>query len=294
MGIMMGAEKVDPSQVGSFALGAMAENLTSWGAEFQKPQTKITRWLEAGATATAGTVVEPYSIADKFPSARYFVHSVSGCTILESFYQSIACPLQNLLLGDPLAKPYAIPVSARLLGSEKINRDFTYLMEVNTPIPKPVFMYAFFLDGELVQDWSLNASLFTRIQHLSDGYHEIRGVAYLKGLIHYSAFSVKGFTVNRIGRSISILPKISSLGLHEHGIPVKVLGTELPEKIQLFCGKQLLDEKPYADDMVLLLDELQIGEGPNRIYVVAVYNDGMEVSSKPFNFSIHFKTPEKE
>jgi hypothetical protein len=55
-----------------------------------------------------------------------------------------------------------------------------------------------------------------------------------------------------------------------------------------------LDEKPYADDMILLLDELQIGEGPNRIHVVAVYSDGMKVSSKPLNFSIHFKTPEKE
>jgi len=197
-------------------------------------------------------------------------------------------------LGDPLAKPYAIPVSARLLGSEKINRDFTYLMDVTTPIQKPVFMYAFFLDGELVQDWSLSASLFFRVQHLSDGYHEIRGVTYLKGLIHYSAFAVKGFSVNRLGRSISISPEISSLGLHEHGISVKISGIELPEKVCLFCGEQLLDEKPYSDDIVLLLDELQIGEGPNRIRAVAIYDDGMEVSSVPLNFSIHFNAPEKE
>ena len=52
MGILMGGETVDPSLVGSFAPGAMAEHLTSWSAEFQKPQTKMTEWLKAGATAS--------------------------------------------------------------------------------------------------------------------------------------------------------------------------------------------------------------------------------------------------
>ena len=154
-------------------------------------------------------------------------------------------------------------------------------------------MYTFFLDGELLQDWSPNASFFYRVRNLSDGYHEIRGVAYLKGLIHYSASSVKGFTVDRFGHAISISPKITTLGLHEHGISVTISGVDLPQKVRLISGEQLLDEKPYTDDMVLLLDELQIGEGPNRIRAVAVYEDGTEVSSPPLNFSIHFNSSKK-
>ena len=57
MGISMGAETVDPSAIKSFVPGAMAEHLTSWSAEFQQPQTKMTAWIEAGAAASAGAVV---------------------------------------------------------------------------------------------------------------------------------------------------------------------------------------------------------------------------------------------
>ena len=125
MGILMGAETVDPSSVKSFYPGAMAEHLTSWSAEFQRPQTKMTEWLKAGATASAGAVVEPYSNPNKFPSARFFVHYAAGCTMLESFYQSITCPLQSLLLGDPLAKPYAVPLSVKVVGADALESDVT-------------------------------------------------------------------------------------------------------------------------------------------------------------------------
>ena len=56
---MDGAKKISPKDIGSYAPGAVAEHLTSWSAEFQRPQTKCTEWLEAGVTATSGSVVEP-------------------------------------------------------------------------------------------------------------------------------------------------------------------------------------------------------------------------------------------
>ena len=53
MGLFCGLETVRPSDVGKFAPGAVAEHLTSWGAEFQRPQTKCTEWLDAGARRLA-------------------------------------------------------------------------------------------------------------------------------------------------------------------------------------------------------------------------------------------------
>lgn len=290
MGLMMGAETADPSAIKSFAPGAMAEHLTSWSAEFQKPQTKTTEWLKAGATASAGSVVEPYSNANKFPSARFYVHYASGCTMLESFYQSIACPLQNLLVGDPLAKPYAVPLSVDVLGADRIVRDFTYVAQAKCRETGAQFLYSFLLDGKEIAAPSEEPSVYLRVIKLADGYHELRAVARIKHLVQFSASTDKPFTIDRMGRSVTILPDVVKIGKYEHVVKTSIGGTEMPVRLRLVSGELLLDEKPYMPDAELVLDELLVGEGPNHIRVIAVYADGMEVSSAPVGFEIKFST----
>jgi hypothetical protein len=290
MGVMMGAKTVDPSVIKSFAPGAVAEHLTSWGAEFQKPQTKVTRWLDAGASGTAGTVVEPYSNPDKFPSARFFTYYGSGCTMLESFYQSIACPLQSLLLGEPLAKPYAMPLSVRVLGADSISGDFTYFAQAECRVSNTQFLYSFLLDGKEYGDGSGEPSAFVRVTKLADGYHELRAVARIKHLIEFNVSTVQPFTVDRMGRSVSIDPIVRKVGKYEHAVKVQIDGMETPEKLRLVSGEQVLDEKVYGTEVELVLDELLIGEGPNRIRAIAIYADGMEVSSPPVSFGIKFSS----
>jgi hypothetical protein len=287
-GVLTGAETVDPSSIKSFAPGAMAEHLTSWSAEFQKPQTKVTEWLKAGATGSAGSVVEPYSNPNKFPSARFYVHYALGCTMLESFYQSIACPLQSLLLGDPLAKPYAPRLSLKVLGSSRLKKDFTYMAQVSCRLQGAQFLYSYLLDGKEISAPSDDATLYLRVSNLSDGYHELRAVVRIKHLVQFNALAEKSSIVDRMGRSVALLPAIARVGKHEHGIKVQVGGMELPEKLRLVCGEQVLDEKPYAPDAELVLAELAIGEGSNRIRAIAIYADGMEVSSPPTSFGIKF------
>jgi len=288
MGVMMGAETVDPSTVGSFAPGAMAEHLTSWSAEFQKPQTKLTAWIEAGATGSAGSVVEPYSNPNKFPSARFFVHYASGGSMLESFYQSIACPLQNLLLGDPLARPFGVPIRVKVLGADVIKKDFTFMAQAESPVKNIQFLYSFLLDGAVLRGFSDDPAMYVDIDELSDGFHELRVVTRLNHQIDFSASLDKSITVNKMGRSVSIRPEIGRLAKHEHGIKVQVGGSEMPEKIRLVCGERILDEETYDPDVELVLNELTIGEGPNRVRVVATYADGMDVSSAPVSFGIKF------
>ena len=289
MGLLMGAENVDPSQIGSFAPGAMAEHLTSWSAEFQRSQTKLTEWLKAGATASVGSVVEPYSNPNKFPSARFYVHYASGCTMLESLYQSIACPLQTLMLGDPMARPYAIPVAVRLLGADTLDNTFTYIAQAQCPVPNAVFRYSFLLDGEEIQAVSDSYSVQLRADELSDGYHELRAVARMKHGVEFSASADKGIMIERLGRSVSILPDIKKLDMHKHAIKVQIKGPERPKRLQLLSGVRLIDEVPYTDDAQLVLDELLVGEGPVRFRVVGVYDDNMEVSSAPLVVTVAFE-----
>ena len=107
MGVMTGQVGVNPKIMPNFHPGAMAEHLTSWAAMFDRPeQGKCSEWIRAGATATAGTITEPFAVWWKFPHARFFTHYANGCTIIESFYQSILNPTQTLLLGDPLCRPW--------------------------------------------------------------------------------------------------------------------------------------------------------------------------------------------
>ena len=115
LGFMMGGASVNPLYGGGVYLpGCMAEHLTSAAGIFHiSDQTKLSAWIFGGASATAGTVTEPLAIWTKFPSARFYVHQAKGFSILESFYLSIRCPLQILLVGEPLARPFAEQPAAR-------------------------------------------------------------------------------------------------------------------------------------------------------------------------------------
>src|SRR5947207_12854556 len=67
----------------------------------------ILRWIEAGATASFGTVVEPCNYTTKFPQAsvavaRYF----AGETLIDAYWKSVAWPGEGVFIGEPLARPY--------------------------------------------------------------------------------------------------------------------------------------------------------------------------------------------
>jgi hypothetical protein len=65
------------------------------------------RWLEAGVTASYGTVTEPCAYADKFPAASVLVQSYfRGNTAVEAYTKSVRQPSQGVFVGDPLARPF--------------------------------------------------------------------------------------------------------------------------------------------------------------------------------------------
>jgi uncharacterized protein (TIGR03790 family) len=92
-----------------FLPGALADHLTSLGGDLRATgQMSSLRWLEAGATATYGTVTEPCNYWQKFPHPLVLLkHYASGETAIEAYWKSVAWPAQGLFLGDPLAAPYA-------------------------------------------------------------------------------------------------------------------------------------------------------------------------------------------
>ncbi len=200
MGIMMGAADVVPRQYGSYLPGCISENLTSAAASFHTAnQTKISEWIKAGATATAGAVTEPYSLWQKFPNARIFAFQAQGCTIIESFYQSLRCPLQLLIIGDPLAAPWKEPFSLRLKGlpveviAGKVQLNAMVLAKDDVLVARFVFM----VDGQIVQDCVMDGCELDTTA-LANGKHRLRVVGYATGLVRTQSFTEQPFVVKNV------------------------------------------------------------------------------------------------
>lgn len=92
-----------------FVPGALADHLTSLGGDLLGgEQMSSLRWLEAGATASYGTVSEPCNHWQKFPNPMILLkHYVQGNSAIEAYWKSVAWPTQGLFIGEPLAAPYA-------------------------------------------------------------------------------------------------------------------------------------------------------------------------------------------
>ena len=92
-----------------FVPGAVADHLTSTGGQLtDSRQMSALRWLEAGATGSYGTVVEPCNLPGKFPSPGLLMDVYSaGRTLLQSYWQSVQQPGEGIFIGEPLAAPFA-------------------------------------------------------------------------------------------------------------------------------------------------------------------------------------------
>jgi uncharacterized protein (TIGR03790 family) len=93
-----------------FLPGAIGDHLTSSGGVLDgRRQMNALAWIEAGATGSYGTVVEPCAITGKFPSVPIVMRRyLAGETLVEAYWKSVAMPSQGLFVGDPLAAPFRV------------------------------------------------------------------------------------------------------------------------------------------------------------------------------------------
>ncbi|MEO7494417.1 MAG: TIGR03790 family protein [Massilia sp.] len=92
----------------AFLPGALADHLTSLGGDLLgEGQMSSLRWLDAGATASYGSVSEPCNYWQKFPNPSVLLrHYLQGETAIEAYWKSVAWPAQGVFIGEPLAAPY--------------------------------------------------------------------------------------------------------------------------------------------------------------------------------------------
>ncbi len=196
LGIMLGRAEVDTTKVGTFLPGAMAEHFTSFAAAFdQGAQTKISRWIAAGASASAGTVCEPYAIWPKFTHARFFNHYRMGCTLIESFYLALRSPVQHMLIGDPLTAPWAPFAQMRIAGvqeGEIIREPRQIDLHIRAPRGTHYSRFVYLVNGRIVAE----GTQFTLDPAgLPVGEHTLRAVAYRVGFVRNQVFDTVRFRI---------------------------------------------------------------------------------------------------
>lgn len=107
---LTGRVQVDALDRVTFLPGALADHLTSFGGRLTEPlgQMSALAWIDAGATASYGTVSEPCAHLQKFPHPQVLLlHYAQGSTAIEAYWKSVAWPQQGVMLGEPLAAPFA-------------------------------------------------------------------------------------------------------------------------------------------------------------------------------------------
>ncbi|HEV6965285.1 TIGR03790 family protein [Roseateles sp.] len=97
---------------GEWLPGALADHLTSAGGQLERPpadvQMNILDWIDAGATASYGSVSEPCNHLQKFPHPQALIQAYAqGVSALEAYWHSVAWPAQGVFVGEPLAAPFA-------------------------------------------------------------------------------------------------------------------------------------------------------------------------------------------
>ncbi len=205
-GAVVGARTFEWKESKSTILpGAICENFTSYGAIFgDNDQTRLTEFLRYGAAGSSGTVVEPYAIAEKFPSAFVQVHYARGCTLAESFYQSVFCPFQLLIVGDPLCRPWAnIPrisvdgIQSDSAVSGQINFTPQGVVEGGT-----VDRFEAFIDGVRVNACKAGESLRIDTTKYPDGAAELRVVGIESGPAESQGRLILPIRIDNHSRSI--------------------------------------------------------------------------------------------
>ena len=106
---LTGRTHVDGLESVNFLPGALADHLTSFGGVLDKPNSQMTvmSWIQAGATASHGTVSEPCAHLQKFPHPQLLLlFYAQGASAMEAYWKSVAWPRQSLFVGEPLAAPF--------------------------------------------------------------------------------------------------------------------------------------------------------------------------------------------
>ncbi|OGT21529.1 MAG: hypothetical protein A2V90_05985 [Gammaproteobacteria bacterium RBG_16_57_12] len=290
IGLVAGTDRFRWAQANSRLLpGAIAESLTSYGGHFEKNfQTKLTAFLRQGAAGSSGAVAEPFSIPEKFPDALLHVYYADGSSLAEAFYQSVSGPYQLLIVGDPLARPFAAFATVALSAPDP-QQDWRGTVTLQaTAIPAeghPVDHIELWVDGIHLTDITPGGRYPWDTTGLSDGAHELRLVAVEAGSIETRSYRKYAVTLVNHSRQVAFDTPVTSVS---YGNEIVVSGTTgNTDRIDILQGtRRLASAQPVDGRWQLALASQTLGLGEVSLQARAHHRDGTTVVSPPATITI--------
>jgi hypothetical protein len=284
LGATLGSPVVDWKSTNSkFVPGALCDNFTSYGGWWAKAsQTQLSDFLNAGAAGASGTVYEPYTIPAKFPGADLHVHYAKGFSLAEAFYQSVPCPFQLLIVGDPLCRPFgqfpSFDVDG-LLDRTVVKSNFE-IQFTNTDSDRPIRHFEIFLDGKLTGKTDGESPFQFELSKLSEGYHDLRVVAVANSSAAATTSKQLEFFVRTKGDHVKLVlnKKTTNLG---QPITIEAIASDNQTVKILHNSRVVANIKSGSSGEI---DSSLLGQGHSKLYGVIQVN-GKAIASVPM--SIH-------
>ena len=290
IGAVVGTRKFNWQSSGSRLLpGAIAESLTSYGGHFNfDKQTKLTEFLRYGAAGASGAVVEPFSLQAKFPVPLLHVYYADGCSLAESFYQSVEAPYQLLIVGDPLARPYA-----RFAGMQLASPDpqtpwsgvVTLQPKVVPAKGRPIARLELWVDGELIAYAQPDQPFTWDTRSSDDGFHELRLVAQEADPVETRSYTRFNVTLTNSGQRLALDTQQQRV---RYGETITVSGSAIGgREATLWQGNRKLASAPVKEGRWRLQVASQVpGVGTVSLGVRVRFDEHTVVRSAPLKIDI--------
>ncbi len=209
----------------TFAPGSMADNLTSYGGQLFEPgsgQLKLFQYLTAGASGSYGTVTEPCNYLDKFPSPQNYFYQARGFSLAECYYQSLANPYMGVIVGEPLAAPFAhppngtwagLPSNAKLTGTTNLTLQFNGF-DQNYPVQQ----VDLFVDGLWMQSLTNIPPARSNLLNVTINGHSVNYLVPLNTTVRSVTTSLTS--------SLNSINNLTKVNAYAHGDRIELQSTD--------------------------------------------------------------------
>lgn len=292
LGVMTGW--ADPNIDGSSMVllpGAFGDHLTSWAAAFDiGAQTKMSSWIRHGASGSSGTVEEPCNYTGKFVSANFHNLYFRGMSLGEAWLRSMSyVPFQSLLVADPLCRPFAqFPTVQGNAPSGVVSGTVQFTPAASTPIAgASILQLDLYVDGVFHSRRQPGQAFTLNTIALDDGYHELRVVAYDNTPVKTTGrWTGSILTSMGTGHGVSATLGTSAGDMTTRFQLNSVSATGGPVELRLLHNGRVIAAGGAGPGLDVY--GRNIGCGPSRLQVEAVYADGTVARSAPMPVNVAY------
>jgi len=272
--------------------GAFGDHLTSFAGKFDTTsQTKMSEWIEKGASGTSGAVEEPCNYAGKFPHARIHVLYRQGLALGEAWLASMDyLPFQSLLYGDPLTAPWERPpvVDVPAFPSGPVAGTIALVPSAAATVPgAAIDALELLVDGVTRERIDAGGAFALDTTALADGPHEVRVLAF------------DDTNARNVGRFLATL-HVSNHGVGIAGTPSATSGDlatafqiaiassgAAPKQVRLMQGSRVLAAGDAATTSLVVYGQ-NVGAGPVRLHLEAEMTGGAFARSAPIDLDVAY------